>query len=58
MADKPESIAQALKITEQGNKVRELKTAKAAKDDIDAAVKMLLALKLEYKRTLDLLKIN
>merc|ERR1712050_737354 len=36
-------------ITEQGNKVRDLKAAKAAKDDIDAAVKMLLALKLEYK---------
>merc|ERR1712136_517248 len=34
---------------EQGNAVRELKTAKADKAEIDAAVKMLLQLKLEYK---------
>ncbi|XP_013406588.1 bifunctional glutamate/proline--tRNA ligase isoform X2 [Lingula anatina] len=37
------------KITDQGNKVRELKGQKAAKDEVDAAVKTLLALKAEYK---------
>ena len=49
MADKPEAIAHAAKITEQGNAVRELKTAKADKAQVDEAVKMLLKLKLEYK---------
>ncbi|CAH1794306.1 unnamed protein product [Owenia fusiformis] len=38
------------KINAQGNKVRELKGAKACKDEIDAAVKDLLALKDEYKK--------
>ncbi|XP_044747370.1 bifunctional glutamate/proline--tRNA ligase isoform X2 [Coccinella septempunctata] len=37
------------KIVEQGNLVRELKAKKAAKGDIDAAVKVLLSLKAEYK---------
>ncbi|GAB0087532.1 hypothetical protein DMENIID0001_018490 [Sergentomyia squamirostris] len=36
-------------ITEQGNKVRDLKAAKAAKGDVDAAVKILLNLKAQYK---------
>lgn len=33
----------------QGDAVRDLKAQKAAKEDIDAAVKQLLALKAEYK---------
>ncbi|CAL1534033.1 unnamed protein product [Lymnaea stagnalis] len=37
------------KITEQGNKVRDLKAAKAPKGDIDVAVKTLLNLKAEFK---------
>ncbi|KAH9378226.1 hypothetical protein HPB48_011246 [Haemaphysalis longicornis] len=37
------------KIQEQGDKVRELKSSKAAKDVIDAEVKALLQLKAEYK---------
>ncbi|XP_059478554.1 bifunctional glutamate/proline--tRNA ligase [Neocloeon triangulifer] len=37
------------KITEQGEKVRKLKGEKAPKDQVDAAVKVLLALKAEYK---------
>ncbi|XP_059610476.1 bifunctional glutamate/proline--tRNA ligase [Phlebotomus argentipes] len=37
------------KITEQGNKVRELKASKAPKADIDAAVTLLLDLKKQYK---------
>jgi len=37
------------KIEEQGNKVRTLKESKAAKGDIDAAVKSLLELKAQYK---------
>jgi len=37
------------KITEQGDKVRELKAKKAEKVEIDAAVKTLLDLKAEYK---------
>ena len=36
-------------ITEQGNKVRDLKSKKAEKADIDAAVKVLLELKAKYK---------
>uniref|UniRef100_F6T8P3 Bifunctional glutamate/proline--tRNA ligase n=1 Tax=Ciona intestinalis TaxID=7719 RepID=F6T8P3_CIOIN len=36
-------------VTAQGNKVRELKTAKASKDEVDAAVKELLSLKADYK---------
>uniref|UniRef100_A0A1B0GML6 proline--tRNA ligase n=1 Tax=Phlebotomus papatasi TaxID=29031 RepID=A0A1B0GML6_PHLPP len=38
-----------VKITEQGNKIRELKSAKAPKTEIDAAVKILLDLKAKYK---------
>ncbi|XP_055373827.1 bifunctional glutamate/proline--tRNA ligase [Condylostylus longicornis] len=37
------------KIVEQGNKVRDLKGNKAPKDQIDAAVKILLSLKSEFK---------
>merc|ERR1712106_507034 len=37
------------KIKAQGDKVRELKTSKAGKPDIDEAVKTLLGLKAEYK---------
>jgi bifunctional glutamyl/prolyl-tRNA synthetase len=33
----------------QGDAVRELKAKKAAKEDVDAAIKQLLALKAEYK---------
>ncbi|KAL0969878.1 hypothetical protein UPYG_G00233690 [Umbra pygmaea] len=36
-------------VTEQGNLVRKLKTEKAPKDQVDAAVKQLLSLKVEYK---------
>ncbi|XP_017113713.1 bifunctional glutamate/proline--tRNA ligase isoform X1 [Drosophila elegans] len=36
-------------ITQQGDLVRDLKSKKAAKDQIDAAVKKLLALKADYK---------
>ncbi|KAH0622690.1 hypothetical protein JD844_025203 [Phrynosoma platyrhinos] len=45
-------ISQALycKVAEQGELVRRLKLEKAAKDQIDAAVKVLLALKAEYKQ--------
>ncbi|XP_006812505.1 bifunctional glutamate/proline--tRNA ligase-like [Saccoglossus kowalevskii] len=37
------------KITNQGDKVRMMKSQKASKNDIDAAVKELLSLKAEYK---------
>ncbi|KAM4861247.1 bifunctional glutamate/proline--tRNA ligase [Thomomys bottae] len=37
------------RVAVQGDAVRELKAKKAAKEDIDAAVKQLLALKAEYK---------
>ena len=37
------------KITEQGDKVRKLKSSKAAKDAVDAEVKILLSLKAQYK---------
>lgn len=37
------------RVAAQGDAVRELKAKKAAKEDIDAAVKQLLALKAEYK---------
>lgn len=36
-------------VTSQGDKVRELKTAKASKDEIVAAVEMLKKLKIDYK---------
>uniref|UniRef100_A0A3B3Z3R4 Bifunctional glutamate/proline--tRNA ligase n=1 Tax=Poecilia mexicana TaxID=48701 RepID=A0A3B3Z3R4_9TELE len=38
------------KVAEQGELVRKLKTEKAPKDQVDAAVKQLLALKAEYKQ--------
>lgn len=38
------------RVAAQGEVVRELKAKKAAKEDIDAAVKQLLALKAEYKQ--------
>uniref|UniRef100_A0A8D0GQY5 Glutamyl-prolyl-tRNA synthetase 1 n=1 Tax=Sphenodon punctatus TaxID=8508 RepID=A0A8D0GQY5_SPHPU len=38
------------KVAEQGEVVRKLKAAKASKDEIDAAVKVLLPLKAEYKQ--------
>ncbi|KAM4690731.1 tryptophan--tRNA ligase, cytoplasmic [Rhinophrynus dorsalis] len=37
------------RVTSQGDKVRTLKTEKAPKDEIDAAVKRLLSLKVDYK---------
>ncbi|KAH0558106.1 bifunctional glutamate/proline--tRNA ligase isoform X1 [Cotesia glomerata] len=43
----PDSLNQ--KILDQGNKVRELKTAKADKATVDESVKILLSLKAEYK---------
>lgn len=49
MADKPEAIALAEKCTAQGNAVRELKANKADKGEIEAAVKILLNLKAQYK---------
>ena len=39
----------AKQIEEQGTKVRGLKASGAAKDAVDEAVKLLLALKLQYK---------
>lgn len=36
-------------ITEQGNKIRTLKSQKAGKDAIDAEVKSLLSLKAQFK---------
>lgn len=38
------------RVAAQGDVVRELKAKKAAKEDVDAAVKQLLALKAEYKQ--------
>ena len=38
-----------MKVAEQGDKVRKLKSAKAGKDVVDAEVKILLSLKAEYK---------
>ncbi|XP_034427505.1 bifunctional glutamate/proline--tRNA ligase isoform X7 [Hippoglossus hippoglossus] len=38
------------RVTQQGELVRKLKTEKAPKDQVDAAVKQLLALKAEYKQ--------
>jgi bifunctional glutamyl/prolyl-tRNA synthetase len=52
---KPASVGQVSdineKINQQGDIVRNLKSQKAAKGDIDAAVKILLELKAEYKKT-------
>ena len=49
MADKPEALALAEKCAAQGNVVRELKSEKKPKPEIDAAVKLLLDLKAQYK---------
>lgn len=46
MSTLDELVAQ---ITAKGNEIRELKTAKATKEEIDAAVASLLALKESYK---------
>ncbi|XP_045040367.2 bifunctional glutamate/proline--tRNA ligase isoform X3 [Desmodus rotundus] len=43
------SLALYNRVAAQGDAVRELKAKKAAKEDVDAAVKQLLALKAEYK---------
>ncbi|NXP35790.1 SYWC protein, partial [Leiothrix lutea] len=58
MADTPDCDLRSLsplqlfeRVTEQGEKVRALKAGKAPKDEIDAAVRMLLSLKLSYKTT-------
>ncbi|KAF2986279.1 hypothetical protein EK904_009808 [Melospiza melodia maxima] len=58
MADSPNCDLKSLsplqlfeRVTEQGEKVRALKAGKAPKDEIDAAVRMLLSLKLSYKTT-------
>ncbi|XP_074764767.1 tryptophan--tRNA ligase, cytoplasmic [Athene noctua] len=58
MADSPNCDLKSLsplqlfeRVTEQGEKVRALKAGKAAKDEIEAAVRMLLSLKLLYKTT-------
>lgn len=49
--EEPSDIAGVLaKIQEQGDKIRQLKSAKAAKTAIDPEVKTLLALKAEYKK--------
>ncbi|NWU59056.1 SYWC protein, partial [Dromas ardeola] len=56
MADSPNCDLKSLsplqlfeRVTEQGEKVRALKAGKAPKDEIDAAVRLLLSLKLSYK---------
>nr|CAB3243111.1 bifunctional glutamate/proline--tRNA ligase [Phallusia mammillata] len=49
-ADSAEVLALYQKVTDQGSQVRELKTAKAAKENVDAAVKLLLSLKADYKK--------
>ncbi|NWS76434.1 SYWC protein, partial [Crotophaga sulcirostris] len=56
MADSPNCDLKSLtplqlfeRVTEQGEKVRALKAGKAPKDEIDAAVRMLLSLKQSYK---------
>ncbi|XP_060881992.1 bifunctional glutamate/proline--tRNA ligase-like isoform X2 [Metopolophium dirhodum] len=46
---KPSVDAIVVKINEQGDKVRSMKNSKASKADIGEAVKVLLALKAEYK---------
>ncbi|NWU80510.1 SYWC protein, partial [Onychorhynchus coronatus] len=58
MADNPNCDLKSLsplqlfeRVTEQGEKVRALKAGKAPKDEIDAAVRMLLSLKMSYKTT-------
>uniref|UniRef100_A0A6Q2X3Q9 Uncharacterized protein n=1 Tax=Esox lucius TaxID=8010 RepID=A0A6Q2X3Q9_ESOLU len=46
----PSSSSLYERVTEQGETVRKLKSEKAPKDHVDAAVKQLLALKAEYKQ--------
>ncbi|XP_078132185.1 bifunctional glutamate/proline--tRNA ligase isoform X2 [Sander vitreus] len=46
----PAAIVLYEKVAEQGEVVRKLKVEKASKDQLDAAVKQLLALKAEYKQ--------
>ncbi|KAM9408914.1 bifunctional glutamate/proline--tRNA ligase isoform 2-T2 [Pholidichthys leucotaenia] len=50
--NKPSSAADGLyeRVAEQGEVVRKLKAEKGSKDQLDAAVKQLLALKAEYKQ--------
>nr|XP_036870215.1 LOW QUALITY PROTEIN: bifunctional glutamate/proline--tRNA ligase [Manis javanica] len=48
-ATSEDALALYNRVAAQGDVVRELKVKKAAKEDIDAAVKQLLALKAEYK---------
>ncbi|XP_006140298.1 bifunctional glutamate/proline--tRNA ligase [Tupaia chinensis] len=48
-ATSEDSLVLYNRVAAQGDVVRELKTKKAAKEDIDAAVKQLLALKAEFK---------
>lgn len=38
------------KVTEQGNAIRSMKSAKASKDDVTAAVNILKDLKAQYKK--------
>uniref|UniRef100_A0A8C3WP12 Bifunctional glutamate/proline--tRNA ligase n=1 Tax=Catagonus wagneri TaxID=51154 RepID=A0A8C3WP12_9CETA len=45
-----DSLVLYSRVAAQGDVVRELKAKKAAKEDVDAAVKQLLALKAEYKQ--------
>ncbi|XP_068433011.1 bifunctional glutamate/proline--tRNA ligase isoform X1 [Clinocottus analis] len=47
----PASTGLYEKVSEQGEVVRKLKVEKASKDQVEAAVKQLLALKAEYKQT-------
>ncbi|XP_033000649.1 bifunctional glutamate/proline--tRNA ligase isoform X7 [Lacerta agilis] len=48
-ASAQDHLALYSKVSAQGDAVRELKSKKAAKEEVDAAVKQLLALKAEYK---------
>uniref|UniRef100_A0A452V9Y0 Bifunctional glutamate/proline--tRNA ligase n=1 Tax=Ursus maritimus TaxID=29073 RepID=A0A452V9Y0_URSMA len=48
-APSEDSLVLYNRVAAQGDVVRELKAKKAAKEDVDAAVKQLLALKAEYK---------
>lgn len=47
--DDPKTAELIKRVNAQGNIVRELKSKKAAKEEVDAAVKILLDLKAEYK---------
>ncbi|XP_077321350.1 tryptophan--tRNA ligase, cytoplasmic-like [Lithobates pipiens] len=49
MADPDTPLHLYNQVTAQGERVRTLKSQQATKDEIDAAVKLLLSLKLEYK---------